>query len=318
MDWQITVGNYRVAMVDSIEIHKSVDLLADTAKVVLPGSAYNKAFRIEQQIRRGDRINIKLGYNSDLVSEFDGYLLSIDSDDGSLTFNCEDDLFLLRKAVPDKEFKNVTIKTVADYLISSIGVKLKVVCTLSIDYEKFVISKATGYDVLKKIQEETKGNIYLKNGELHIHPPYIEKSGNVDYSFQHNIESSDLKYVRKEDKNIEVIVKSTGKDGKKKEVRFGTTGGDQTVVDGYGLTEASMKKRAEIEFNLRLFDGYEGSITSWLIPYVEPAYSAKIVDEDYEYKDGIYYVNSVTTAFDANGGSRKVEMGKKLGDLNNG
>jgi len=313
MDWEITIGGYKLALLDSVEIHKSVDLLADTCTIILPGSAYNKSLRVEQQIRRGDQVTVWLGYDGNLIKEFEGYLLNINTDDGSLTLNCEDDLFLMRKAVPDKQFTNQHVKQIAQYIVEATGAKIKVFCTLTIDYDKFVISKATAYDVLKKIQEETKANIYLKNGELHIHPPYIEKFGSVRYSFQQNIESSDLKYIRKEDKQIEVVITSTGKDGKKKEKRFGSTGGDQITLDGYGLSEASMKQRAETEYNLRWFDGYEGSITTWLIPYVEPGYSAEIKDEDYEFKDGWYYVTAVTTTFDANGAARKPQLGKRLG-----
>lgn len=316
MDWQITVGDYALALLESVEVHRSVDVLADTCVIKLPGASYGKAFRIEQQIKRGDKVSVQLGYNKGLRVEFEGYLLNIGTDGGNLTLNCEDDLFLFRKDVPDKEFKSLHVKDIAQYLIDQTGVKIELNCTLSILYDKFVIRKATAYDVLKKIQDETKGNIYLKDGKLNIHPPYIETHNYVRYSFQRNIESSDLKYVRKEDKRIQVIVETTGKDGKKKEVRFGTTGGDQEKLNGHGMSEASMQTLAENRYRALMTDGYEGSITGWLIPFVEPGDSAEIKDEDYEYKDGWYYVTAVTTTFDANGGVRKVQLGIKVGGQN--
>jgi hypothetical protein len=224
-------------------------------------------------------------------------------------------MFLLRKPVADKQFVKVDIKTIANYLIQQTGVNMKVESTLPITYDKFVISKATAYDVLKKIQEETKANIFITEGDpptLQIHPPYLDKGGNVRYSFQQNIESDDLKYVRAEDKKIQIIVKSTGKDGKVKEVRFGTTGGDQSTIEGNGMDLLSMQKVAENEYNRLLYDGYEGSITGWLVPFVAPTWSAEIVDEEYPEKDGWYYVVSVTTTISAEGGKRKVQIGRKL------
>ena len=43
MTYDITVGNYRLGMLDKVEIHKSVELLADTATITLPGAEYNAA-----------------------------------------------------------------------------------------------------------------------------------------------------------------------------------------------------------------------------------------------------------------------------------
>ena len=42
-------------------------------------------------------------------------------------------------------------------------------------YEKFVFQNASAFDVLKKIQEETKAHIYLTTDNvLHVEPQYIE------------------------------------------------------------------------------------------------------------------------------------------------
>lgn len=318
MDWHIEIGRYKLAMLDSVEIHKSVDLLADTCVIKLPATIYNQALKIEDangkdKIVRGDRVLVKLGYNGNLQEEFKGYLLNIGTDDGSITINCEDELFLLRKSVKDNEFKNKTVKQIAQYLLDETGHSLSLHCSLTIDYDKFVITKATAYDVLKKLQEETKGNIYIKDGMLNIHPPYIENHGYVAYSFQKNIEASDLKYKKAEDKSIQVIVENIGKDGKKKTITYGTTGGDKITIQGNGLSEKAMKILAGNEYSRQMYDGYEGSITTWLIPYVENGYSAQIKDDDYEYKDGTYYVTAVTTSMNGNGGVRKVQLGKKLG-----
>lgn len=320
LDWDIRIGRYKLGMLDEVEIHKSVDLLADTCTIKLPGSIYNKALKIEDadgkdKIKRGDVVVVGLGYDGQLREEFRGFLLTISTDDGSVLIQCENDLFLLRKSVRDKEFKKQTVKQIAQYLVEETGVDLKVNCSLTIDYDKFVIHNATAYDVLKKLQEETKGNIYIKGSELHIHPPYIEKHGYVSYSFQQNIEQSDLKYKRAEDKRVEVIVENVGPDGKVKRVTSGNTGGDKITISGAGLSDAAMKLLADNEYTRNLYDGYEGSVTTWLIPFADKGFSAKIRDEDYEYKDGLYYVTAVTTTLSGSGGGvRKVQLGKKLGN----
>lgn len=312
MAFDIQIGNYKLGLLTSVQIHKSVDLLADTAVIKAPSTVYNQALDIEGKVKVGDAVTIKLGYNDNLVTEFTGYLQRIDTDDESLTFNCEDALYLMRKPVHDKQFKRTTVKEIAQYLLREVGMD-KLNCTYDITYEKFVIKSANAYDVLKKLQSDTKANIYMRGNELNIHPAYIEKGGDVTYDFARNIEKSDLKYRKKEDRKYEVIVEGISLDGKKKTVTVGTTGGEKRTVKVYNvMNEAALKQRGEEELKYLQYDGYEGSVTTWLIPYVEPTYSAKIVDADYEYKTGTYYVVSVTTTFDESGGARKVELGRKL------
>jgi len=335
INWYISIGSYSLAILDSVEIHKSVDLLADTCTIKIPATAYNKPLpqnssnelgdNISGKIKRGDLVKVFLAYNlpnddwSKVKPEFEGYLLNINTDDGSIILNCEDDLFLMRVAVKDKQFKSTSIKEIAQYLISETKCGLKLNCSLNILYDKFVISKATAYDVLKKLQEETKGNIYIKKntdgtGVLNIHPPYTEKHGYVDYSFQENIEKSDLKYKNASDKKLLIEVENTGKDGKKVVVTSGTTGGDKVTITGYGLSKSSMQILADAEYRRRQYDGFEGSITTWLIPYCEPGYTCTLTDEDYQYKNGSYYTPSVTTSLDGSGGGvRKIQMGIKVG-----
>ena len=45
---------------------------------------------------------------------------------------------------------------------------------------------------------------------------------------------------------------------------------------------------------------------------MEPTWTAVIKDADYVYKEGGYYVVSVTTTVDEGGGKRKVELGRRV------
>lgn len=322
VDWKITIEGekkYKLLFLDSVEITESVDVLSDTAKIKIPGSMLNKQLEVESKVKAGDRVTIELGYDGDLKTEFKGFLRSISTDDGSLTFNCEDGIYLTRKSVKDKEFKNCTSKDVAQYVVDQVNAslpadgKIKLVCDWEITYEKFVIVKANGYDVLNKLQEETKGNIYMKGSELHYHPSYVEKFGEARYDFSVNIEKSELKYRKADEKSIEVVIEATSNDGKKVSVTAGTTGGEKrTIVKAGVFDKQTLKKLAEDELKYLVFDGYEGSFTGWLVPVCHAGYSASIVDKEYDYKSGTYYVVSVVTSASSSGASRKIELGRKL------
>ena len=312
MQYDIQIGSYKLGMLDKVEIHKSVEQLADTAVITLPASQYNNALQIEDKLKRGNGVVIKFGYEeTGMEVEFDGWLQRISTDGGNIKLHCEDDLFLFRKEMPNEVLKKVTLEDLLKKVISRCGIAIVLDCTYSWTYEKFVINNATGYDVLKKVQEECGADIYLDD-KLHVHPPGEKVGEERIYDLSQNVEKEDLTYRRAEDKKVKVVVKALLPDGKVKEVETGSTGGEKIEVKCPTSDDASMKARGEQEVKRRTFDGYEGSITGWLIPMCRPADSVTLRDKDYPYKDGTYFVTSVTTEFGKEGGSRKIDLGFRL------
>ena len=313
LDFEVKIGEFYLGMVDSITIHKSVELLADTCEIVLPAARLNKALEVEEQIKRGDEVNISIGYKEvGIKEEFKGYLQRISTDGGSIKLFCEDDLFQFRKDLPNEELKKISLSDLLSKVVKGIGKNYKIDCSYTWVYDKFVIRDATGYDVLKKVQEECGADIYLKDGVLHIHPPGEVVGKERFYDFAVNIEEAELSFKRAEDKKVKVVVKAIMPDGKVKEIEVGSTGGEKVEVKCHASDTASMKARGEAEVKRRTFDGYDGSITTWLIPECNPGDTASIHDGDYTYKDGTYFVRSVTTEFSEGGGKRKVELGYRL------
>lgn len=313
MGYDIQVGGFRLGMLDRVEIHRSVELLADTATVVLPASEYNAALNVEDSLHRGDRVSISIGYEeTGLREEFTGWLQRIGTDGGDITLECEDDLFKFRVALPDAEYRDISLQDLLQKVADGVSGGYTVDCTYTWRYDRFVVHTATGYDVLKKVQEECGADIYLQGGVLHVHPPATLTGDDVLYDFALNVEDCNLTYRRAEDRPVRVTVKALLPDGKVKELEVGPTGGDSVEVRSAASDDASMRERGEAELRRHSFDGYDGSVTTWLIPYVEPGYAAELHDRDYEYKDGRYFVNAVTTEFSRDGGKRTVELGFRL------
>lgn len=161
-------------------------------------------------------------------------------------------------------------------------------------------------------------NMIIDNSktELHFKLPYIEKKNiesNCDFSMQHNVEFTQLEYKDNTDRKVKVIVKNLNINGLTSTVEFGNTGGEEFEFKVNRISNAEMKKRAKREFDRLMQDGYTGTITTWLIPYVEPNYSVGVYDADFPEKDGVYNVDSVNTSFSEAGGVRTITLGLKLG-----
>lgn len=315
--WEVIVRTedetWNLGLLSECIIDKSVKNLANTATIVLPEANFNQVLNLGQIIGRGDEIEIKLGYRGhQFRTEFKGYIKEIITNDGSIKIECEDSLFLFRVSVPNVQMKPASISQIANYLIQNIDSSINLVSDYTIDYEKFTIHHATAFDVLKKLQEETGADIYFENNTLHIHPAYTRKGGDVDYSPQINIENFGLEYKTAQDKRVEVVIENVALDGTITSYTAGQPGGEKITKRVGRMTTETIKIIAETEYKNRMTDGYEGSFDAWLMPYVEPSFTAGIYDSDYEYKDGRYYVDSVKTTLSEGGIVRNVQLGIKL------
>ncbi|MBR4787851.1 MAG: hypothetical protein IK013_08290 [Bacteroidales bacterium] len=118
---KITVGSYRLVLLESVKITRSVEALSDTAVIVLPGMVHNQTIEIEDKVKVGDAVKIELGYNDKLKTEFEGYVQRIGTDGGSIKLECEDGLWLFRKAVADKVYANKDVKDILKDIAGQCG-----------------------------------------------------------------------------------------------------------------------------------------------------------------------------------------------------
>ncbi|WP_155297348.1 hypothetical protein [Spirosoma aerolatum] len=320
MDYEISIGKARLKGLESVTVESSVDLISDTCQITLPGMVYNKAFAIEDSIKRGDVVTVRLGYDGNLHTEFTGYLKSIHPN-APMLLECEDSAYLLRKQIADKQFKKVTVPDILKYVLTQINPQLtadqqlKLVTDLSgYQYDKFTIVRSNGYEVLERIKSDFGPAIYCRGHELHCHLTYTEKRGNVTYDFARNVEESDgLEYVKAEDVKVKIKAIGRSKKGTKVEVEVGDPKGDLRTIQLPTVSDkVVLEKRAKELLKTLSYDGYKGAIKGWLIPVCEIGYSAKVVDVDYPDRAGTYYVNGVKTEFSENGGRRTVSLGIKV------
>jgi len=320
MDYEISIGDKKLRGLESVTIESSADLLSDKCTIAVPGQYYNKAYKVEDKIKRGDKVVVRLGYDGKLKTEFEGYLKSIHPNT-PMKLECEDSAFLFRKSIKDKQFVKTNVAAILQYVIDQVNSqvsasqKMHLVTDMSgVQFDKFTIVQANGYQVLDKLKSETGLSIYCRGQELHCHLLYAKKTGDVAYDFTRNIEeSSDLEYVKKEDVKVRVKVVGRTKKGANLEVEVGETGGDVRTFQRPTVSDkATLETIANQELKKLSFDGYKGAIKGWLLPFCAIGYSAKVTDKDYPEREGRYYVNAVKTEFSSSGGRRTVTLGIKV------
>lgn len=312
LTWNITIGNYKIQTLKSVKITSSVLNLSDTAIIEMPGQYINTWQKIEDKIKVGNTVSIELGYDGNNEIEFTGYLKRISRDNNALTLECEDALYLLYKTVSDKEYKTVTVQSLIMDMLNQIDEKFVLKCDYEFTYDKFVCFHTTALDVLKKVQEETKANIWFDNKTLYVRPVYAENASKeaIIFDTRINVQSNNLKWISKDDKKIEIEVKYTDAKGTIHSDTYGTKGGIKERVYVRAVSDDSLKAAAESEYNLWNYDGFEGDITTWLVPRVQAGDSIKLRDVDRA--EGKYYVTGVEIEFGQSGAKRKITLGRKL------
>lgn len=314
LNWHITIGSYSVQTLKAVKITTSVLNLSDTATIEMPGQYLNTWKKIEDKVAVGDAVTIRLGYgdDSELETEFTGYLKRISRDNNSLVLECEDALYLLRKTVADKEYKPANVKTLLSDVLQQVDSDMTVDCQYDYTMEKFVLFKQTALDVVKKIQEETKANIWFEGKVLHIHPMYQNETDAKAFLLdtEVNVQSNELKWIDKSDKKVQVEVVYVNPNGDAKKQTYGSIGGQKVTKYVNGNNEIEMMNVAENEYKYWNYSGYEGSITGWLIPAVRAGECVRLRDK--ERSEGKYYVTGVEIDFGQSGAKRKITLGKKL------
>ena len=296
-------------------IERTGRLISDTAIIKLPLSAVfenKKRESVENKIKRGDEVTIELAYNDEYNIEFTGYVKDVSAKDKTL-IECEDNAFLLRKSIPNKAFKDKTLKDVIEYIAGECKVKLNADIP-DITFDSFLLKNVDGTKALQKLKDNYGLTVFFDyEGKLYAGLSYKYDTGKVSYSLQGDIKKSNLTFKKAEDIKYKVKAISLLKDNKKLEVEAGDTDGEQRTLYFRGITdENKLKERAEEEIKKYKYTGYQGTLITFGTPPAHFGMSAKITDNNYPTRGGDYYVESVKTVLGQSGFQRTVELGIKL------
>ena len=310
---RITIAdNLQFTVCKSIHIESSVQVLSNSAKIELPrefrnaidevGKSINIAGKsILDFIKRGDAIKIEFGYDGDLQTEFEGYITKIGAE-LPLLLECEDEMFQLKKAPRITKF--IKSGKLIDILKAVIPANYTIESNADYSIGKWLIEDATPYNVLEELREKAGIRAYFKNPTTLCVGMVVDfKAETVhEFDFNKNVRrGSSLKFEKKEDHIVEVIVESEQSNGKKLKYATGLKGGNTITKSMPGLTMTEMIEWAEMSFKSNYFDGFRGSFDSWCIPRTKPGHSAQLFRPFYKdrHQDGRYFIESVT--IDVNG-----------------
>lgn len=312
----IEIGGIAFDQVRDVKITRSVDLLADTAVIKLPTKFVLEGDEQDTAgvILPGQKVKITLAYEDVIErTEFVGYVKEV-RPNTPVEIHCEDAMYVLRRININKNFTNTTLEKVLAFILQGTDIKLSGSIPL-INLEKFLIKNSNGAVALQKIKKTYGLSCYIdNNGALFCGLRQQEGVGNrVIYQLEGNTISHKLQYKLADQVRIKLKAIAWQKDNKKIEVTVGDADGEQRTWQTYEvLDEQQLKRLAESKLASMKYDGYDGSIQGFLVPYADRGMTAEIYDDQYPERAGSYFIPKVVTRFGISGARRTVTLGRKV------
>lgn len=316
---KIQIGDYVFRSVSEVEITKSVEELSDTAVIKMPSKFVirqnGEEKLVENALKVGDKVSITLGYEGVYEGvEFTGFVVSIGSKI-PLEIKCEDAMWLLRRKNITHAFNDKTkLKTILQKVVE--GTELQLSDKIpDIEVDKFIIKDANGTQVLQKLKEHLALSIYLDNeGKLYAG---LEQMNNIGkeaiYDLNYNLVENHLEYKSAEQKRLKVKYTYINAKNQKKSVEVGDKDGElRTFHTSVISDEKKMEEMANAELKKLKYDGFEGNVKSFLIPYATHGMAAVIRDKERPHREGKYFIKKVVTTYGSSGARRTIEISNKL------
>ncbi|MGV0931582.1 late control protein [Empedobacter brevis] len=318
---KIIIGKYTFSTITDVQIEKSVTNLCDTATIQMPTKFKvkgddNKFISVEEAIKKGDEVEIYLGYENKYFGlEFKGYVSKI-SPKYPLEIQCEDSIFLLRNRVFNKTFNEPTeLKDILQFLVQDLPIKLSDKIP-KFKFNKYIIKNANGAQVL----QDFKLNYLLTSFIDDDNKLFVGLQQDINnqkysaYDLNYNIIENNLEFSEPVDDLVQFV--GIYKDNKNKEhtYKIGKEGGSvrktnfKSSINDFEL----MKKLIDEQYNAYLKGGYSGSVKSFLIPFATRGMTAKIFDSDHKNRQGKYFIEKVKVSYGTSGARRDVYISNIL------
>lgn len=314
LSFEIVVGKFKFTQVTGVSLESSWKSPGAKATITLPGLKGLLA-KGTNGIKRGDAVEIKLGYNGSLVTEFSGYVTHV-SPNIPMTIECEDSLFLLRSVEIKKDGANTTLTEVLNLIkekvpsIELAGKPLDMQFTgLRLNY-----NAAT---VLQKFADEYSLVSYFRGNKLYVGlPGLVEEAGRtVIFAQGKNVISTNLEFKTKEERKIRFkVIGIDPKTKKRIELNMGDADeeGELRTLFYVAKDAETMRKVAQAEIDAYKYDGYEGSFTAFGLPYVQHSDLVEFQDQYFPERSGTYEVDAVRVSSGTNGYRREITLGRRV------
>jgi translation initiation factor IF-1 len=296
--------------------------LGDSCTLKLPNIAKYEGVQIklEDRIKTGDKVVVKLGYNGNLITEFVGFVSEI-VPKTPFELRCEDANYTLKRSeLISQSWRSTKLKEVLNFCLTKVkNVQMVLGEIPDVTLAPFRLERVTVAQALQKLKDEYLLAAYFRGNGLFVGLPYTESMDKLEgsrakFHFQKNIATESLVYKKKEDVRLKAKVINILKNNERIETEVGDSDGEQRTIHlRIPTTDKKVLERIGlVELEKYKYEGYRGKFVSFGVPYLIHSGTVELEDDKYPNRKGKYICESIKTTFGMNGFRREIELGKKL------
>jgi hypothetical protein len=303
-----------------VNIKSSWRLFTNTAFIELPkalhyyeGNKLKPIINIRERIKTGMPVKIEMGYDRQLVTEFEGYVARSPQPTLPMLIECEDEMWQLKRKEVSVSIKDATVRQIVEGAAPGYEVNV-----LDEFYGDFSLLQTTPAKIFEELRKTAGIYTFFRKGVLTSGKVYSDENIPkvvANYKYGENITDTDLKYVAATDVKIKIYGSSTQSDGTIVRESVGEEGGDiQRNTYPSGWTKEEVKSLLELTYeNVKSRGGYDGSLTSFGFPFVVHGQTVRVLDTIYEQRDSMHFVDAVEVKASMSTGYRRtLELGKEV------
>ena len=312
----ITLNDKTLRNIHSVQIRKNMQWLSDRAVITLSALHEGIALEVEKNVPLKSPMSIALGYNGQNKIEFCGYVSRIDSQDDVLYIHGEDAMYGARKTLAEKSYARISLKEILEIIASEsefihqlrIGEGLAALILRQFHWHK----NSSALALLKRLKNLTGLLFYTRKNTLfassHFQSDSETQNKTALFDFQKNVEQSRLNYRKGE--NLRIHTLNINPYNERKTIPKSSE--QQKHLVRYDADENTLKVLEREENEKWNYQGYQGNLLAWLVPYCTYGYQAKIADSQYGFKEGTYFIDAMDISFSKEGAKRRVGISKQL------
>lgn len=257
-------------------------------------------------IKVGTKVEIHLGYNGDLVKEFEGYVTRV-SANIPVVIRVEDEMWKAKRIPVNYVGANLTLERLLKDLVKDYEVE-----ALEVEVGDVRFSQTNLGAVLEKLESEWKLYSYFDGKKLVCGKYYARHTDEVSYIFnmERNVVNDSLNYRKKEDVILKIDATSILANGDKITFSMGDEGGDVMTLAYYNIkVEAELEKKVKEDYERAKLGGFEGIFTAFGIPSVAFGRKLELSSDFYGDRNGDYYIEGVKKTFSNGGYRQEIRLG---------
>src|SRR6056297_573739 len=187
MTSKILINGNDAGKTSSVDINSSWENLTDTAVFMSKNNFVINNENITEKIKKGDKVEIYLGYGDNLMLRFKGYVRKI-SIEAPYKIECEDEMFRLKRfIIRGYSEQSVTLQKLIDDMLEEAGINDINTIVSDANLGDFQIDRVSIADVLRELRDKYSLNVFFRDCILYAGLPFSLVDGdNYSYVFDGN------------------------------------------------------------------------------------------------------------------------------------